>query len=527
MSNNPNPPQRPGDDEPDFMEMLREMMDSQDNPAMREALSNLGIDKLDPASMNMLAGQLGAFFAAPTTDGVDLSMCKDAARKTAAAGGDAVVPQTVAQAVEGAARMAALWVDEVTTFDAQPARVHAWSRAEWVEATIGTWSELIKPLTKGVTTALTDAFGGQLEHLGDGETPEMPPGMPQLPPGMDMRAVMEQMRPMLERVSGSIFSMQFGQAIGTLAGDVLSGTEVGLPLVDDGVVAMLPANVGAFGNGLEIDANEVLIYLTTREVARAALFSDVQWLGPQLLNAVQEYARDISIDTEGIQRAVEGIDPATMNSGDMQAMQQALAGQLFSPEPSPAQQAALSRLETLLALVEGWVDVVTDQATSSHLPHAAALGEAVRRRRATGGPSEEIFKRLVGLELRPRRMRDAANLFAALQNAGDKALRDSAWRDPESAPSAADLDDVLGYVERATSDDMDDLDRALEDILSGGTGAPDSAVDERADEQAEQRADEDSSGAEDAAAPSDGGTTPGTDEPRPDNPDPGNPGPTP
>ena len=50
----------------------------------------------------------------------------------------------------------------------------------------------------------------------------------------------------------------------------------------------------------------------------------------------------------------------------------------------------------------------------------------------------------MGLELRPRRLRDAVNLFAALEAAGGAGLRDSAWSHPDLAPSADDLDDPLG-----------------------------------------------------------------------------------
>jgi putative hydrolase len=140
---------------------------------------------------------------------------------------------------------------------------------------------------------------------------------------------------------------------------------------------------------------------------------------------------------------------------------------MFAPHQSPAQQAALARLETLLALVEGWVDVVTEAATSEHLPQAAALGEGVRRRRATGGPAEKAFGALVGLELRPRRLRDAANLFRALEDRGGTALRDGAWRHPDLAPGTADLDDPLGYVERAATPEGDAMDAELNRLLSG------------------------------------------------------------
>ncbi|HEY3535500.1 MAG TPA: zinc-dependent metalloprotease, partial [Pedococcus sp.] len=122
-----------------------------------------------------------------------------------------------------------------------------------------------------------------------------------------------------------------------------------------------------------------------------------------------------------------------------------------------------------LALVEGWVDVVTDRATRDHLPQAGALGEAVRRRRATGGPAEKAFAGLVGLELRPRRLRDAANLWAALEARHGAAGRDRAWGHPDVAPTAADLDDPLGYVERVDSTDDSALDAALDELLRGET----------------------------------------------------------
>jgi putative hydrolase len=186
---------------------------------------------------------------------------------------------------------------------------------------------------------------------------------------------------------------------------------------------------------------------------------------------VRDYASDISIDTSAIEEAVGSIDPS-----DPEAVQQALQGRMFAPQHSPAQQAALARLETLLALVEGWVDVVSDRATREHLPQADALGEAVRRRRATGGPAEKVFSGLVGLELRPRRLRDAANLFAAIEAQHGAAARDAAWGHPDVAPTGADLDDPLGYVERIGSPTVSDMDAALDELLreggAGDTGGP-------------------------------------------------------
>jgi hypothetical protein len=97
------------------------------------------------------------------------------------------------------------------------------------------------------------------------------------------------------------------------------------------------------------------------------------------------------------------------------------------------------------------VDHVTDRTTARHLPQSAALAETIRRRRV-GGAAQKTFAGLVGLELRPRRLRDAANLWAALESAGGAELRDGRWAHPDLAPTSADLDDVIGFVERATGE---------------------------------------------------------------------------
>jgi putative hydrolase len=136
------------------------------------------------------------------------------------------------------------------------------------------------------------------------------------------------------------------------------------------------------------------------------------------------------------------IDPS-----DPESMQNALTGGLFTPEESPEQQAALRRLETVLALVEGWVDSVVAAAAGDRLPGADALREASRRRRATGGPAEQTFATLVGLELRPRRLREAAALWWGVTEKHGISGRDAVWAHPDLLPTPDDLDDPLGFAE--------------------------------------------------------------------------------
>jgi putative hydrolase len=263
----------------------------------------------------------------------------------------------------------------------------------------------------------------------------------------ELRAQAGPLGDVMNQVGGLMFGMQVGQALGALAGEVLSSTDVGLPIGPAGTGALLPENIAAFGTDLGVPPAEVQLYIALREAAYHRLFGHVPWLRGQLLSAVEAYAGGITIDTERMESAMASVDPT-----DPESLQNALSGGLFEQEDTPQQRASLARLELLLALIEGWVDHVTDAAASAHLPSAAALRETVRRRRATGGPAEQTFATLVGLELRPRRLREAAALWAALTEARGVDGRDEVWLHPDLLPDADALDDPAAFANRSDDD---------------------------------------------------------------------------
>ena len=137
---------------------------------------------------------------------------------------------------------------------------------------------------------------------------------------------------------------------------------------------------------------------------------------------------------------------------------------IFEPKASPEQKAALDRLETLLALIEGWVQTVVIASLGDRLPGAAALSETLRRRRATGGPAEQTFATLVGLELRPRKLREAAQLWERLTTAAGVDARDAVWQHPDLLPGADDLDEPAGFIDGVIGGDTSGLDRAIADL---------------------------------------------------------------
>ncbi|MEE6273651.1 zinc-dependent metalloprotease [Georgenia wangjunii] len=470
-------PSRRGDAEDSWEALLRSMLGPE---AAAEAMRAMQASGMDPEAMaraaglpadrnqlSMMLAQMQQVLAAGDGGPVNWGLAHDIARQAARAAGDPTVTATQASDVSSALQVADLWLDAATELGPSGGFKRAWSRSDWVEQTLPTWKRLAEPVAASVARALEETIGEQTGELGLEEHP--------------LASQLGSAGGMIRQLGGAVFGMQVGQAVGTLAGEAFGTSDTGLPLVEAPDAALIPANVAAFSEGLDVPADEVRLFLAVREVAHARLFAHVGWLRTQLLGSVEAYAREITIDTSAMEEAVRSIDPT-----DPEALREAFSGGVFALEQSPAQKAALLRLETSLALVEGWVEEVTAQAVAAHLPHAVPLREMVRRRRAAGGPAEQTFATLVGLELRPRRLREAATLWASLGRERGTAERDALWNHPDLMPTPEELDDPLGFVgaRDAAAVADEEVDAAIADLLGGADDDAAAAADAAAGEAA-------------------------------------------
>ncbi len=395
-----------------------------------------------PFDLGAMMAQVQAMMT-PYDGPVNWPMAIDNARKIAAQKPDPTPDRAQVAAVADALRLADHWLDDTTAMTSGVTTTAAWSRAQWIEQTKDVWQVLVAPVATSVIGAMGDA-------------------MPE-----EAKAMAGPIIGMLSKAGGTMFGLQLGQALGGLAGEVLTASDIGLPLGPVGAAALVTENVREFAEGLDVEEHDVVLYLALREAAHQRLFAGVPWLRHHLVSAVEDFGRGVAIDTSGIEESVRNLDPS-----NPAAIQEALQGGLFEPKPSPGQTAALVRLETTLALVEGWVDEVVGQATAERMPAAARMQEAMRRRRAAGGPAEETFAALVGLELRPRRLRDASTLWGALRSRQGADGRDAVWAHPDLLPAPSDLDDPLGFREHLDPDASpslsdDDFDTELGKLLDG------------------------------------------------------------
>ena len=401
-----------GDGSVDFAAMMAQMQQQ-----IQEQFSKLGMS--------------GPGFAAPT-EALPKSIVRETAKKFVTAQGSSPIGANDAAQVEEAFLIAQLWLNAATFFPQSTVAANlTLSRSDWVDSTLTGWQSCVEPLAVGLTQAIT-------QLLQDSSTPEAESGAEggmQIPIGM--------ISGLLSSFIGSLMATQLGQSIGGLAGSATGIHDVGLPLVDPVYPALVPQNINEWARELDIPIDEVRIFHALRESAGARLFAHNPWLVAYIRTAITDYARGINIDIDAItSQAQEIFDASTSQGGEFdptnpESFTMALNQGIFTPQETPAQREALVKLETVLALVDGWSESVVTLAAADRLPNISALQETLRRRRATSAPTQQLFANLFGLEVSPRLAREASAFWSTIGKLRNLEARDQIWSG--ILPTAADL----------------------------------------------------------------------------------------
>lgn len=378
----------------------------------------------------MLSGMGSSMSSSEGAGPVNFEVAERIARQQI--GRTAAVRDSDQKAVQESVRLADLWLDGATTLPVSDGRVEAWNPEDWVTGTMPMWKRLVAPVAEQMSQAQLDA-------------------MPE-----EIRQTVGPMLQMMNQFSGMNYGMQLGHALGELAKQSLTGSDFGLPVAPEGCTAVLPLNATGAARELDLPGQEVLVYIAAREAARQRLFRHVPWLVERLVSSVEEYAAGLQIDTSHIEESLRDLN---LESGDPMAMQEAMQNMQnldLSPRISSRNAGAVSRLETLLALVEGWTEQIVTEALGERIPSTAALTEAWRRRRATGGSAEQAFAKVVGIEFNAPKVGEAAELWRRATVAVGMERRDQVWDHPDFLPAAEHLDNPADFIDSLLDDAPDE-----------------------------------------------------------------------
>jgi len=445
----------------------------------------------DFAKMGEALSRLGRAISASATGATGSGISPDAVREMATLANDQAPSENEITAGLEALAVAQLWLDPKTDFTAPLEPAQIWSRSQWIDETLVGWCEIVAPLAESLSGAVSGAISGLTkEALGDafgedfgGAQGDEPGNQNSNPFGSfgfgpptnsdnssnasnsdnsdpkinPMAGIFNQMSNAMRAFGGVIFATQLGETIKTTAGSVTGGADIGIPLLVKNRPALIAINCNAWGAELGIPEAELRYYLALREVAGVRLFNNVPWLREYITNAIKSYSDGIKVNIEKMQEGMSGMSVEGIGTSP-EALNEAIANGLFTTDETPSQKSAILRLETIAALIEGWIDEVSASAALDHLPALPALRESARRGRATGGPMQKAFAALIGLEISPRASRDAATFFNYIATNESISQRDELWGSPELLPTIEEITNPSSFRKgRSAPDDLSTL----------------------------------------------------------------------
>jgi putative hydrolase len=392
-------------------------------PDFNELFAQLSSFGLNPQTLFAAANSAGSVGPLISPD-----VLRDVARKFISSQGDRPVGSQDVTDSQVALDIANTWLDEATNFPAlSRSNLPAWSRRDWLDSSVANWAKMIEPLADGMANALTNV----LKHEN----------------GADAEQGLAAVAPIMRAFMGSLIANQLGTSIGQLAVSITGANDVAIPLFGSSEARLIPENVTKWSQGLDIPTDEVRIFLAVREAAASRLFSHSPWLSEYIQAAITAYGAGIKIDIDSIQEQAErALETGELDINNPESISVAISSGLFKPEQSPSQDAALEKLEIILALIEGWIDYVSTKAVGDRLPSYPALSETLRRGRATKSPTQQLFATLLGLEVSPRKMRECSHFWFEVESEIGLAGRDQRWEDPALLPRSEDLADVKKFL---------------------------------------------------------------------------------
>ncbi|NLC98405.1 MAG: zinc-dependent metalloprotease, partial [Actinomycetales bacterium] len=179
------------------------------------------------AGLGSMMGQMRQLMK-PYNGVVNYDLARKTAKKVISEQGTAPQPTSGHRmGVTDALQLADMWLDRATSLPSAARHATTWTRAEWVENTMPEWQALIDPLAVHAISSMNDAIPAEV------------------------REMIGPLAAMLKQAGGAMFGQQLGTGLAHLSTEVLSSTDIGLPMGPAHTVALVPHNLAELGAGLE------------------------------------------------------------------------------------------------------------------------------------------------------------------------------------------------------------------------------------------------------------------------------------
>ncbi len=247
----------------------------------------------------------------------------------------------------------------------------------------------------------------------------------------------------LGSVSGLLLGAQVGGLTGMLSQRVLG--QYDLSLLDASVtprLLLLAPNLAQAASNLELDRDELVLWVTIHEITHAVQFTGAPWLREHIGGMLRELLDGLEVSLVGA--GPNGNPLRLPKVPDLSSLRtlvdRAREGQILRLTLGEDRWKLVERMQTAMSLIEGHAEHTMDAVGAEVLPSLPKLRAAMTRRRTQKGLPWRVLEKLLGLELKMRQYETGRRFCDAVVAEGGPELLALAWRGPDSLPTAQELE---------------------------------------------------------------------------------------
>ncbi len=273
----------------------------------------------------------------------------------------------------------------------------------------------------------------------------------------------------LRSASGLLLGAQVGALTGILSQRVLG--QYDLALLDASVkprLLLLAPNLAGAARTLDVDRDELVLWVSIHEITHAVQFSGAPWLREYLGGMLKELIDGLQVTIAGKAANGNGNQQAQESDGQRSGWMASLPKLPEMPDVSQLRDIVerarrgevmrltlgedrwqlVERMQAAMSLIEGHAEHTMDAIGAEVLPTLPRLRKAMNRRRENRGLPWRVLERLLGLELKLRQYETGRRFCDAVVDAGGPQALALAWTGPDALPTPAELEDPALWIAR-------------------------------------------------------------------------------
>jgi len=254
-------------------------------------------------------------------------------------------------------------------------------------------------------------------------------------------------------VGSRVTGIQTGLILAYLSSRVLGQYELFLPPEtspsssgQSGRLTLVAPNIVMVERELEVDSHDFRRWVCLHEETHRLQFTAVSWLRDYVQSQMTEFLLASELDPAAIlQRLRSAADAAVgaVRGGD--------GGNLIDAVATPLQREIMSRLTSVMTLVEGHGDYVMDAVGPRVVPSVEQIRERFNSRRGSQGRVEQAIRRVLGIDLKMKQYAEGSRFVKAVVDEVGMQDFNKVWTSPETLPTRDEFTDPHKWVERVVS----------------------------------------------------------------------------